>query len=166
MSGKLRGRGLVQKGIRTALAALAMLATAGAGCGSDSSNASLTKAEFVKQGNVICKKGYEKKNTELAATFEKETKKDSGQLSLSPSQEEDLVLDVALPPVQAVADGLNELGPPAGDEKEVSAIVEQLEAAIVEIGEDPLNILQGTENPFDKYTKLASEYGLRECAKI
>jgi hypothetical protein len=133
-----------------------MLASVAAGCGGDSETTAVTKEQFVKEANSICLKGEAKRGqmlNELSSQF--------GGGKVPQAQREQLVLKV-LPTYEETATNLGELDPPAGDEKEVEAIVEAMEEAVDRVKADPNTALVGTI-PFDKANKLANGYGLDRC---
>jgi hypothetical protein len=136
---------------------LLALFVSGCGGGGDDKQASaatsLSKAEFVKQGNAICKKA----SKERVAKFEAHT----GDIST-----EEIVLKYTLPSMQEIGEQLGELGAPKGDEEKIEAIVtgidEGVEKSEEEIEKDP--------EGFDIYVapaeKQAVAYGLKECEGV
>jgi hypothetical protein len=128
------------------------------GCGGSDDEPSLTKAEFIKQGDAICAEAEEKKNAALAKAFQKKENQSSQK-----AVQERLVTDVALPPIAAMAEELSDLGAP--DDK-ATAIVEGYEAAVEEIEEDPAAAVSSEKGPFAQPDKLAAEYGFKECSGI
>lgn len=152
------------------LAALAVLLAFAAGCGGGDGDTSgktsgektaapaLTKDDFVKQANAICRKTDETQTSELG-TYVKEHPKAED----SKAGQEKMVSAVGLPPVQKEAEELAELGAPKGDEAQVEAIVSGIEAALVKAEADPAAVLE-SNTPFDAAGKLATKYGLKDCA--
>jgi len=128
-----------------------------AGCGGDddtsATTASLSKEEFLAQGNAICAEG----NKTIEAAGE-----DLGQ---QPSQAdfEAFVNDSLAPAVQGQIDGINALGAPEGDEEQVTAITDAAQEGVDEIKADP-GAITGNQDPFEEANKLAGEYGLTECS--
>ena len=106
-----------------ALGAAILAAAIVAGCGSSSNNSSsatpaaLTKQEFLKKGNAICKKG----NKQIKAGAKKQFPKSGGK----PSQAQltRFVQGTIITSVQSQIDAVKALGAPAGDEAQVNAIV-------------------------------------------
>ena len=131
-----------------------------AGCGSGGGDA-LTKAEFVKQANAICARGERTKDTALEAFF-----RENQQTQLQKSDEEGLVTEVALPPIQTMTEELAELAPPADEKKATGAIVGGYEAAAREIERNPAIVISSSASPFAKANKLAARYGLETCAEL
>jgi hypothetical protein len=154
----------MSKGLIATLAGVVAIAVIAAGCGSSSSDStsSLTKAEFIKQGDAICEKGN--KNDE--AEFEAFAKENNISQSKEPSkaQEEELVKTVILPSISTQAEELGELGAPSGEEDQVNAIVEGVEEAVEKAEEDPSTVLKGN-GPFEEVDTLTKEYGLKVCGQ-
>jgi hypothetical protein len=148
------------------LGALLALGALIAGCGggdstttaaATTSEAPLTKAEFIRQGDVICQTGNQVSTTEI-----NEFAKDNGFGSKEPSQAqfEEIVTEVLVPNLERQADELDALVPPAEDEDEVEAIVDSLRGAISEIAKDP-DSLQG--NVLAEPIRLEKAYGFKVC---
>jgi hypothetical protein len=137
--------------------AVVALALVIAGCGGGDETTALTKGQFLKEGNEICKQQTEKRNAEIRALIEG---KDQRKL-LPLARREKLVLET-LPTYAEVPKKLNALGAPEGDEKEIEAITKAMEAAVKSVEANPKEALESTKQ-FFKASKLASEYGLEEC---
>jgi hypothetical protein len=141
------------------------LALVAAGCGGDdddtSTTASLTKAEFLKQGNAICAAG----NQKIDAGFEEYIKKhDIGRNEEpTPAQMEELAETVLLPQIKEQVEGVKSLPAPSGDEADVEAIVTAAEEAIEKAEDDPASIATEGSGPFGKANALARDYGLTVC---
>jgi len=146
-------------------AALVVLAAIVAGCGSDDSDttASLTKTEFIKQADAICKK----EEAKIGGEFKAFAKENDIPLDKEPNNEqsEELVEEILIPNVQNQADGIRELGTPSGDEDKVEAILDALDEGIEEAEEDPGALFASESDPFAKANKLASGYGLEVCGQ-
>jgi hypothetical protein len=144
-----------------AVAAIAMI-VAGCGGGSDSSEStsSLTKAEFVKQGNAICAKG----NKEIQEGFE-EFEQEVGQKQPTKAQLSEAIETIVLPAVRNQVEGIQELEPPSGEEAKVEAITDSAEEALKEGEEDPASLTSEKADPFAKANEMANEYGLTKCGE-
>ncbi|HWO47338.1 MAG TPA: hypothetical protein VNM41_04690 [Solirubrobacterales bacterium] len=158
----------MNKALLAALAALAVVAALVAGCGggddtTTDETATLTKAEFIKQGDAICEKG----NEELEGEFQSFAKENDIPLEKEPNteQSEELVEEVLVPNIQNQAEELRALGVPSGDEDQVNAMLDSLEEGIEEAEDDPGDLFSGKTDPFGKANKLASEYGLKVCGQ-
>jgi hypothetical protein len=129
-----------------------------AGCGDeDSSSAdSLTKAEFVDKADKVC------------SDIEKDTRKKllaASKLAKGSSpkqQEEVLVTTIIAPTLQSQAEELGALGAPEGDEEEVEAIVEELEAVAKEAETNPVGISTKAD-PYREADQMMQDYGLDTC---
>jgi hypothetical protein len=142
-----------------ALALAVSLTALAAGCGSGGSAGagSLTKAQFIKRGNAICRQGEK----EILAAYSAASGGPGSSSSLTRGKIERVITASVLPVLQGEADGLANLGAPQGDEGKIGAIVEKIEAAVAKGEKDPGSFL-GTR-PMAEAGGLAEEYGLNEC---
>ena len=143
-----------------ALVVVAAIAVGAAGCGGgDSSSsttaASITKDEFVTQGNQICTDGNKAIQTAAQQTF----------ASGKPSQDdlEGFATDTLIPSVQGQIDAIRALGVPEGEEDQVSAFLDAAQADVDKATADPSLAL--SNGAFNDVNDLASALGLKECAK-
>jgi hypothetical protein len=155
----------LKKASLLALAALLALAVLVAGCGgdeetTDSATVTLTKTEFIKQGDAICKEANETNETEAEEfaeengfTLEKASK----------DQLEEAVAEVLAPSLNQQAEELDALGAPEGDEDKIEAIVVALEDATGEIEDDPSLVFE--EKTLEKPNQLAEAYGFKVCGQ-
>lgn len=145
------------------LAALIALAAIVAGCGggddSDTSD-SLTKAEFIKQGDAICEKANEQSEAE-AEKFAKEN--DFSLERPTKAQLEEAVTEILVPNFNRQVEELNALGAPEGDEEQVEEIVVSLETAAGEIEQDPSLVFEG--QVLKEPAQLAKDYGFEVCGE-
>lgn len=149
----------------SALAVLVALAALVAGCGggsdtTDSATVTLTKTEFVKQGDAICEVANEGNQAEA-----EEFAKDNGfELEkASKEQLEEAVGAVLVPSLEKQAEELDALGAPKGDEKQVEEIIVALEDATGEIEDDPSLVFKA--KTLQKANQLAEAYGFKVCGK-
>jgi hypothetical protein len=148
-----------------ALAVLAAFVALIAGCGggddtTDSATVTLTKAEFIKQGDAICKEG----NEENEAEAEKYAEENGFTLEkASKDQLEEAVGEVLVPSLNRQAEELDGLGAPEGDEDKVEEIVVALEDATAEIEDDPSLVFEG--KTLEEPNKLADAYGFKVCGQ-
>jgi hypothetical protein len=135
-----------------------------AGCGSSDNSettASLTKAQFLKQGNAICKAGNEETN-EGFESFSKEH--NLGHKEPSEAQFEELSETVLAPSVSKQIEEVRALGTPEGDEGEVDEFLTNAEEALEKVEEEPALIsAEGKEGPFYSVNKEAAAIGLTSC---
>ena len=147
-----------------ALAALAVVAVAGCGGSSSSteSTASLSKAEFLKKGNAICKKGNESINSEFEE-FDKENKLSETAEPPKEAQEE-AVEQVLIPAINRQIEEVKALGTPEGDEGELAELISAEEGVVEEAEENPLLLFESTAKQKEA-NKLATDYGLTVCGE-
>ena len=146
-------------------AAIAVFVAFAVGCGSsgdDSGSTSSTavaisKPAFIKQGGEICDKADARQAADYK-DFLKENGKDE-----SKAREEEVVREVGLPAIELEVEELREIGAPSGDEEEVSAILDEVEAAIRQSEKEPLNVYDAGKNPFTAPEGKAAKYGLKQC---
>jgi hypothetical protein len=149
-----------------ALAAFAAIAMIAAGCGgggdSTTDSSSLTKAEFLKQGNAICAKG----NKEIQDGFE-EFEEENGLQKKQPTEEQltEAIETIVLPSVSGQVEGIEALGAPSGDEAKVEAITDAVTEAVEEGEEDPASLTSEKADPFAEANELSNEYGLVKCGE-
>jgi hypothetical protein len=138
-----------------ALAALAAFISI-AGCGADDSEeASLTKAQFAKQADLICSDAANEQAEKAAVYLKKHPKADEAEM-MGP---------VAVPPLEKELGELQELGLPRGHEAEAEAFIEEFEKALGEFKEDPEAAVSPGGNPFEKATRLAEKYEYGDCSQ-
>jgi hypothetical protein len=148
------------------VAALIGAALVAGGCGSSgdsSSEESITKKQFIAQADAICQKA-EKTRREDVATYAQEQGKELQQFSKP--ELEAMITDIALPPMSTMAEELDDLPRPTGDEEKVTAIVEGFEDAVAKAEENPLAVLSQSTGPFAGALKTAKAYGLTDCAEV
>lgn len=143
-----------------------------AGCGSGGSStdatpggadASLTKAQFVKQGDQICRRNYTKREKLLVGYLAKA--KREGAPPPEAVQEEVLV-DQVMPIFREESEELNELGLPTKETEKAEAVLRALEGAIAAVESEPdVAIKQGTKVQFARAEKLAHSYGFEFCGR-
>lgn len=145
-----------------AAAALVML-VAGCGGGDETTGdetVTLTKAEFIKQGDAICKTAGDQSEKE-AEEYAKEngfTLEDANEEQL-----EDAVGEVLVSTLRRQAEELDALGAPEGDEEQVEEIIVSLEGATDAVEDDPSVVFK--EEVFDEPNELAQDYGFKVCGE-
>ncbi|HET7590626.1 MAG TPA: hypothetical protein VFK14_10665 [Solirubrobacterales bacterium] len=145
-----------------ALAAISMIA-AGCGGGDSTDSSSLTKAEFVKQGNALCAKG----NKEINQGFEEFAKENGFSEKQKPTKAQmtEVIETVVIPGIRGQVEGIEGLEPPSGEEAKVEAITDAANEALEKGEEDPAVLTSQKAGPFAKADKLASAYGLVKCGE-
>jgi hypothetical protein len=144
-----------------ALLAGALFAT---GCGG--SGSTISKAEFIEQGDAICKATDVSQPAEFRA-FEQKHAKSLTRLH-GEGAEEKLITAVGLPSITKEAEELEALGIPKGDEKELEALFTGIEEAVKRVEKVPESIeaSSGEPDPFNEVNKLAREYGFKACDEV
>jgi hypothetical protein len=145
------------RALATSIALVVVGAAIAVGCGGDDSTTSeaLSKSEFLKQGNAICKQG----NQDINAAF-----KDALGGGGKPSQDEldQVVTDSVVPSIQGQIDDLSALTPPTGDEDTVNNILDEAQTALDQVKDDP-SAITGKDDPFAQANQDAKAYGLTVC---
>jgi hypothetical protein len=156
----------LKKGFFALFAGVLAIAVVAAGCGGSDNNdttASLTKAEFVKQGNAICRKG----NAKIESGFEEFAEEHHLGKHQKPSKQvlEEATETILIPQIKAQVEGIRALGTPEGDEGEVDEILSGAEEGIEEAEEDPAAFAESESPKFKQTNKKARAYGLTVCAE-
>jgi hypothetical protein len=145
--------------MRWTIAALLVAAAALiGGCGDDeegesggaSDSGSLTKAEYLEQGNAICAK-YNKQLDQLFPQIPGAP----GSASFDSFTEQQII-----PILETQIESVEALPAPEGDEEEVDAIFTAANEGLETVKDDP-SALAG--DAFNEANQLANEYGLTEC---
>jgi hypothetical protein len=144
------------RGTHMALAAVvATLAAAGCGGGSDPPS----KAEFIKKGNAICRKGNHDINAAVEKTFSGDERPSTAKIKAFGER-------TAIPRVQREIDQLRRLGTPSKDQEEVEAFLGEAQSALDKVKADPaLFATQEQHDPFAEANRLAKSYGLKVCGE-
>ncbi len=141
------------------------LLVAGCGGGDDNgdSTASLSKAQFVKQGNAICRKG----NAKIETEFEKFAEERNLQENKKPSKPvfEEATETILVPGITSQVEEIRALGTPEGDEGEVDEILTGAEEAVEEAEEEPVSFAEGESPKLKEVNRQAREYGLTVCGE-
>jgi hypothetical protein len=133
------------------------------GCGDDGSGgqtaSALSKAEYVRQADEICGgQEIDKAAQQFFAGFSRKNPP-------TPEKEAEFVNEVVIPTHQQQLDELRTLPIPAGDEEQVEPFLEEGQAFIDRLGEDPSLFIQQRVTPeFKEAAKQAADYGLQSCA--
>lgn len=157
----------MSKSLIALLATVAATALVVAGCGGSSDSTgttgSLTKAEFVKQGNAICAEGAK----ELEEGFEEFAKEHNFSENKQPTKAEltEASEEILIPGVRKQIEGIRDLGLPSEDGEEADEALEAAEKALEEGEEDPAAMATEDSGPFAKANKLAKEFGLTKCGE-
>ena len=154
----------MNKAFLPAIAVLVALAALVAGCGGSDDTTdetvTLTKAEFIKQGDAICKEANEENETE-AEEFAEEN--DFKLEKASKEQLEEAVAEVLVPSLNKQVEELDALGAPEGDEEQVEEIIVSLEDVAAEVEDDSSLVFE--EKTLEKPSQLANAYGFEVCGE-
>lgn len=131
-----------------------------AGCGGDdeATASSITRAEFVEQANEVCTEGRARARADFFA-FAREHKEDGPQ----EADYTGLVEDVLAPNVEQEIEELRELGAPSGEEAEVEALWDAVEADLKTAEAAPERLATEGQVVFGNSAKVMEEYGLKVC---
>lgn len=128
------------------------------GCGSSSSGHSETKAEFVSQGNQICRQADKERFEALRAAGRKYGVTEGAHVSRATQEK---IIIAGLPSYEAAAQKLGEIAPD-GEEEGVDALIEAMEEAAEQVKVNPGTAVVSPVQ-FKKANELALRYGLKEC---
>jgi hypothetical protein len=132
-----------------------------AGCGGsdgDSTERPLTKAQYIKQADAICKKVDEKQHRVLAVYVKRHPKP-------RPTQSAAIVA-VALSPDKVGIEEIKSLNPPADDRHAIDSMLDEIDAAIKESEKHPTTVLAVVHSPFKKVDQRAAKYGFEACSQL
>jgi hypothetical protein len=140
-----------------------LLLLVGCGGGGDSS---LSKSEFIKRADAICKKADETQAGEAAA-YQKAHLKEFVKLPVN-AQIEQMVPILLLPSIQREIEGIEALGIPSGDERQINDFLAEAKKALDKAEQNPatLEASRGAEGPFRGPDQLGREYGFKACDEI
>jgi hypothetical protein len=143
------------------LCAVIALTLTAVGCGGSDSD--LTKAEFLKRGDAICREINKQRDAAIRAYAAK-----IGRPQQPPSRLAQLgiVTEAALPPIEVEARKLEELGLPSEEEAKAQAIIDGLRSAVEKTRARPASVLgKARTGPFAEVSELAEEFGFQTCAR-
>ena len=152
--------------LRAASVLTVLMAAAWIGCGGGSegegSEGPLTKVEFVKQGDAICKEG----NDRYVSEYQQFMKSNTIEKGDYPSAQEGfrITREIYLPMIERRLKELQELVPPEADAEKVAAIFSATESGIAKVEKDVKVVTQGSTEPFSESKSLARTYGFKDCA--
>lgn len=144
---------------------VAILALAGCGGGGETTSeaTSLSKAEFIRQGDAICDKARKRKATALKVALDDVLSRDTTTEEIPLAEQEELLFDVVLPPLEEMSSELSDLEVP-GDPK-AAAVPRSFERTIDELKENPAMIAE-SENVFLEADRIAAAYGFQICSEF
>lgn len=144
------------KVVPSPLSFLVLLAScfAATGCGSSSSEQTLTKKEFSARAEQICERVRTTVSSTAIAYKRKEPTID----------EVELVEKVAVPSIEEEIRRMKELGLPSEGESEIRAFVSAFEKGLADIQKRPEDVVIAENNPFAHGKAIAAVYGLEVCS--
>jgi hypothetical protein len=129
-----------------------------AGCGGDDDDDDIAdRAALIQEADAICAEGDREIDAEAQDVF------GGAQQEPPPAEQEAFVEDTVIPNIQDQIDQLRELDPPDEDADEFTAILDEAQAALDELEQDPAAFVGGGQNPFAEVNQMAREFGLEEC---
>ena len=148
---------------RVALVLTCTLAGLAAGCGDDDDGGgggsdAPTKAEYIKQGDQICRAGDKAIEQEGRQKFG--AGGDPSKAQLIEFTEETIV-----PNLEDQITQLRELAAPDGDEDTLIGIWDAADEGTASIKDDPEQVVQGDSTAFDEANGLARDYGFKVCGE-
>jgi hypothetical protein len=118
----------------------------------------LSKKQFLKEGNAICKSA----NQEIDAVFEQVL----GDSTAEPTDEQFAAAAAgAIPIFRTALDDVEGLQGPASLEKQVDKLIGQYRDVADDIEADPASAFSPETDVFAKADKLAKKVGLKTCAQ-
>jgi hypothetical protein len=124
------------------------------GCGDE---ASLPKAQFLRQANSICERATERRAERMAAVLEEAPPAKSELIS---TQVEAQLAAVEV--YETATSALEKLDPPGGDGEEVDRFVTTREDAAKEVREAPATAYF-SNYPYRRANEVSDRYGLPKC---
>jgi hypothetical protein len=142
-----------------AILAVGALLLGATGCGSDEGETALTKSEFLKQGNQICREG----RAERAKAVDQVQKEASGKESSE--QAFAATVQAAVPSMRATNQELAELEPPEQEQEKVDSMIDGLEAAVDQLE----GVAEGSAEAREgkaviTVARKLNAYGLDDCS--
>ena len=132
---------------------LLLLTFIGCGSGEQAAEVTVTKAQFGRQADKICSAAAEDQFTQAGLYLTKHPG----------TQEVDLVVPVAVPPLEQELRELTVLPAPGSETDEVRALLRELKRALRKIKEDPEAALSSTNNPYEKANAIAKHLKTGDC---
>lgn len=145
-------------GATLVVAVLAISGCGGGGGGGEgaSTAAALSKSEYVKEANAICKKSLQEREADANEVAE-EIKPGANAGELSKKQ----LVEAITPSLASMVNELAALPAPSGDESRVEAMMEAYEKGLEEVEENGEAAF--SSEPFKTADEKAMKYGLKDC---
>jgi hypothetical protein len=164
----MTGRALLLLAFGLAFASL--LTGCGGGQGASASNAAetttLTKAEFIKKADEICRKADISQDDKGLVYRNKHAR----ELEKLPpiAAEEKLIVAIIIPSIRQQAKEMEALGAPKGEGKKLESFVAGIEAGLKRAEKHPYHIEweYPTQNPFFAVDEALGKYGFAYCSNM
>lgn len=152
----------------TLVAALVLTAALATGCGGDETSgsegtlttSSLSKEDYVRQANTICKSKKKNYDDEITTVLKGLSAEGASEVAIALKA----VKAVLLPINEAQVVALRKLGAPKGDEDKVEAALDAQQEAISEArAVDRVRSINKPVERFADAAKMLESYGLKEC---
>lgn len=134
---------------------------AASGASTQGEQAALTKAEYVKQADKICRDAVAERTEAFLAKFR--ALRSEGK-QMTPQVEAKAVEEIFVPTMSTMVDELEALEPPAAQAEELEAIVASYRDSVELAEEDPENALP--PGLFEEPAELARDFGFQWCAEL
>lgn len=120
--------------------------------------AGLLPGDFAAEADAICAEGDREIDEEAREVF--------GNADQEPSsaEQEEFFTDTVTPGIQEQIDGLRDLGEPEEGAEEFATFLDDAQAALDEVEEDPSLVIGEGEDPFADVEEQAKALGLKDCA--
>jgi hypothetical protein len=155
--------------------ALAVVFSVG-GCGDSEEDGSgdaagttptIGKAEFIKKADAICSRTSGK----IAETTSNALAKFADDPAALKEGMADVVPTLFVPRVEEEIAEIRSLGSPPGDEDQIDAFLNALQAVVDQAEEDPeafarADFTSPAENPYQEADELADKYGFKKCPRV
>ena len=158
----LAGRKAAAVSLATALG----VGLAASGCGgskkgtaSTATAPTLTKAQFIAQGNAICTEGNQKQKA-----TQKALEKLVGNHAPTEAQIAAYLNGSFAPLIQTQIDRIKALGAPAGEQATVTSMLALAQTDLNKVKSNP-KLLVSESHPFRDFARTAHAYGLTACAR-
>lgn len=143
-----------------ALAVVLAMTAVGCGSGGDTTEVVLTKAQFIKRGDAICRAHQAERTKEINAWLRNPSNRTKKIADYTPEERGEVYLTVALPPVREAWGELDELAESVSDEK-AEKVVDALGSSVEAIEEEPARGL--VPSSYKSSNEVAREYGFKDC---
>lgn len=129
------------------------------GCGSDSSEASLDKATFIKRADAICKKTGGRLAAETRALNERELAASASQVEMVNA----IIKQVVVPGLELELEEIRALGQPDEGSQQIRTYLSSLEKALVFARSKPALLANAESPPYDAAEIAGRKFGLTAC---